>query len=128
LYKKKVCKINENKTATTKDNGDASSSGSGEKIIKDRRKSYAGKKITVHDNRRICSHAAECVNNLASVFKLNSRLWIDSDGVTVEEIVNTIRKCPSAALSYSVNGIGYKDQNERKPMVRVSKDGPFIIT
>lgn len=127
MYKKKVCKINENKTATTKDNGDASSSGSGEKIIKDRRKSYAGKKIT-HDNRRICSHAAECVNNLASVFKLNSRLWIDLDGVTVEEIVNTIRKCPSAALSYSVNDIGYKDQNERKPMVRVSKDGPFIIT
>lgn len=89
MYKKKVCKINENKTATTKDNGDASSSGSGEKIIKDRRKSYAGKKITVHDNRRICRHA---------VFKLNSRPWIDSDGVTVEEIVNTIRKCPSAHL------------------------------
>ena len=42
-------------------------------MIKDKRKDYVGKAITIHDNRRICSHAAECVNNLSSVFKLNSR-------------------------------------------------------
>jgi CDGSH-type Zn-finger protein len=67
--------------------------GSGEKkVIKDKRKDYVGKKITIHDNRRICSHAAECVNNLASVFKLNSRPWIDSDAAEVKEIVDTIRK------------------------------------
>jgi CDGSH-type Zn-finger protein/uncharacterized Fe-S cluster protein YjdI len=102
---------------------------SGEKkIIKDRRKSYVGKKITIHDNRRICSHAAECVNNLPSVFRLNARPWIDSDGATVEEIINTIRKCPSGALSYSIDGVEYRDQNERKPMVTVSKDGPYVIT
>ena len=45
----------ENKTTTTNDNADASSSG--KKTFKDMRKSYAGKKITIHDNRRICSHA-----------------------------------------------------------------------
>jgi CDGSH-type Zn-finger protein len=43
--------------------------------IKDKRNTYVGKKITIHDNRRICSHAAECVNNSPSVFKLNSRPW-----------------------------------------------------
>ena len=92
----------------------AENSGSGseeKKVIKDRRKSYVGKKITVHDNRRICSHAAECVNNLPSVFKLNARPWIDPDGATLEEIINTIRKCPSGALSYSIAGIEYRDQN-----------------
>jgi CDGSH-type Zn-finger protein/uncharacterized Fe-S cluster protein YjdI len=122
----------ENKTTATNGNGDASSSssssGSEKKIIKDKRKSYVGKKITIHDNRRICSHAAECVNNLPSVFRLNARPWIDSDGATVEEMINTIRKCPSGALSYSIDGIEYKDQDERKPLVTVSKDGPFIIT
>jgi CDGSH-type Zn-finger protein len=102
--------------------------GSGEKTVKDRRKSYVGKKITIHDNRRICSHAAECVNNLPSVFKFNARPWIDSDGATVEEIINTIRKCPSGALSYSIDGVEYRDQNERKPMITVSKHGPYIIT
>ncbi len=103
--------------------------GSGEKkVIKDKRKDYVGKKITIHDNRRICSRAAECVNNLASVFKLNSRPWIDSDAAEVKEIVDTIRKCPSGALSYSIDGIEYRDQNDRNPMVTVSKDGPYVIT
>src|ERR687883_1790991 len=98
------------------------------KVIKDNRKDYVGKKITVHDNRRICSHAAECVNNLPSVFKLNARPWIDPDGATLEEIINTIRKCPSGALSYSIDGIEYRDQNERMPMITVSKGGPYLVT
>jgi CDGSH-type Zn-finger protein len=105
--------------------------GSGEeknKVIKDKRKDYAGKKITVHDNRRICSHAAECVNNLPSVFRLNARPWIDPDSANVEEIINTIGKCPSGALSYSIDGIEHRDQNDRDPMVTVSKDGPYLIT
>jgi CDGSH-type Zn-finger protein len=97
-------------------------------IIKDKRKNYMHNKITIHDNRKICSHAAECVNNLPSVFKLNARPWINPTGAEVEEIINTIRKCPSGALSYSIDGIEYRDQNERKPIVTVSKHGPYIIT
>jgi len=97
-------------------------------IVKDKRKTYAGKKIIVHDNRKICSHAAECVNNLPSVFKFDARPWIDPEAATLEESINTIRKCPSGALSYSIDGVEYKDQNERKPMVTVSKEGPYIIT
>src|SRR5918912_910463 len=98
------------------------------KVIKDKRKDYAGKKIIVHDNRRICSHAAECVNNLPSVFRLNARPWIDPDDANVEEIIDTIRKCPSGALSYSIDGIEHRDQNDGNPMVTVSKDGPYLIT
>jgi CDGSH-type Zn-finger protein len=97
-------------------------------IVKDKRKNYVGKGITIHDNRKICSHAAECVNNLSSVFKLNARPWINPNAAeTAEEIINTIRKCPSGALSYSVDGIEYRDQNERKPMITVSKGGPYLV-
>jgi CDGSH-type Zn-finger protein len=101
---------------------------SGNHIIKDKRKSYTVNKITIHDNRKICSHAAECVNNLPSVFQLNARPWINPAGAEMEEIINTIRKCPSGALSYSINGVEYKDHDERKPIVTVSKDGPYVIT
>jgi uncharacterized Fe-S cluster protein YjdI/CDGSH-type Zn-finger protein len=87
-----------------------------------------GNKITIHDNRKIRSHAAECVNNLPSVFQLNARPWINPAGAEMEEIINTIRKCPSGALSYSIDGIEYKDHDERKPKVTVSKDGPYVIT
>jgi CDGSH-type Zn-finger protein len=99
-----------------------------EQTIKDERKNYVGNRITVHDNRKICSHAAECVNNLQSVFTPNSRPWINPGAAEIEEIIDTIRKCPSGALSYSLDDVEYRDQNERKPLVTVSKDGPYLIT
>ena len=95
--------------------------------IGSKRKSYAGTKITIHDNRRICSHAAECVNNLSSVFNLNKRPWINPDGAITKEIIETIKKCPSGALSYSIDGIEYRDY-DGKQLVKVSKDGPYYIT
>jgi uncharacterized Fe-S cluster protein YjdI/CDGSH-type Zn-finger protein len=97
------------------------------KIFKDKKKSYTGKNITIHDNRKICSHAAECVNNLSSVFKFDARPWIDPNGANVEDIIQTIEKCPSGALSYSIDGVENKDQNKRDPMVTVSKNGPYLI-
>jgi CDGSH-type Zn-finger protein len=98
------------------------------KISKDKKKNYTSKNIVVHDNRKICSHAAECVNNLSSVFKIDARPWIDPDGADAEDIIQTIRKCPSGALSYSIDGVECKDQNERDPMVTVSRNGPYQIT
>ena len=96
-------------------------------IIKDKRKNYVGKEITIHDNRKICSHAAECVNNLPSVFKFNARPWMNPDAADKQQIINTIKKCPSGALGYSIDDIEYKDQ-ERMSMVTVSNDGPYTIT
>jgi CDGSH-type Zn-finger protein len=97
-------------------------------ISKGKKKSYTGKNIIVHDNRRICSHAGECVNSLSSVFRLDAKPWIDPDGASAEEIMKTIRKCPSGALSYSIGGIEYKDQMTRDPLVTVSKNGPYLVT
>jgi CDGSH-type Zn-finger protein len=97
--------------------------------IKNKRRDYVGKEITIHDNRKICSHAKECVNNLPSVFKLRSKPWIDSDGSKMQDIINTVRKCPSGALSYSIDGIEYRDPKEqRDPILTVLRNGPYYIT
>jgi CDGSH-type Zn-finger protein len=97
--------------------------------IKNKRRDYVGKEITIHDNRKICSHAKECVNNLPSVFKLGSKPWIDSDGSKMQDIINIVRKCPSGALSYTIDGIEYRDPKEqRDPILTVLKNGPYYIT
>ena len=93
----------------------------------DERKNYIGKTITIHDNRGICAHAGHCTNNLASVFKLNEEPWIDPDGAAVDKIIDTIRECPSGALSYSIDEVEHRDQ-ERQTMVTVTKDGPYAVT
>jgi CDGSH-type Zn-finger protein len=95
---------------------------------KDKRKNYVGSnnKITIHDNRAICAHAKECIKNHA-VFNDSARPWINPDGATIESIIQTVKDCPSGALSYSIDGIEYRDQ-DRQPMVTVARDGPYAIT
>jgi len=95
---------------------------------KNKKKSYIGQKITIHDNRSICSHAALCVESLSSVFKLGHRPWINPDNASTKEIIETIKKCPSGALSYSIDGVEYNEIEKRAPMITVSKDGPYLIT
>ena len=93
----------------------------------DKRKDYIGEHITIHDNRAICSHAGYCTDNLKDVFRLGEEPWIDPDGANNQEIIETIKRCPSGALSYSVNGVEHRDQ-QRPPTVSVTKNGPYVIT
>lgn len=66
-------------------------------------KAYVGKAITIYDNRRICSHSAECINGLPKVFDLSKKPWIDPDGADANSIIAVIESCPSGALSYTIN-------------------------
>ena len=45
----------------------------------------------------------------------------------MQEIVATIRKCPSGALSYSIDGVEHRDQ-QREPAVTVTDHGPYAVT
>ncbi len=87
---------------------------------------YRGRRITVYDNRAICAHAGRCTEGLAAVFKYGSEPWIDPDGAAVEAIIEVIGRCPSGALSYSLEGMENRDQ-PREPSVTVSKDGPYAV-
>ena len=92
-----------------------------------RRKDYVGIHITIHDNRTICSHAGYCTDRLKLVFRMGKEPWIDPDGAEVAAIVETISRCPSGALSYSIGGGEHRDQ-DREPVVTVSNDGPYHVT
>jgi CDGSH-type Zn-finger protein len=94
---------------------------------KDERKSYAGKSITILDNRALCAHAGYCTDGLKSVFRMRDEPWIDPDGAEIREIVATIEKCPSGALSYVIDGVEAKPP-ERAPLVTVTDNGPYAIT
>jgi CDGSH-type Zn-finger protein len=92
----------------------------------DQRDSYAAKRITVHDNRSICAHSGLCSDALASVFRYKREPWIDPDGDAVEAIVATVRRCPSGALSYTLDGIDGPDER-RNPSITVTKNGPYAV-
>lgn len=89
-------------------------------------KAYVGERIAIHDNRTICAHATTCTADLPGVFKYGGRPWIDPDGGTVEEIVSLIRRCPSGALSYTIDGTKHDDFG-REPEIAVEKGGPYRV-
>lgn len=90
-------------------------------------KDYVGKQITIHDNRRLCAHAGECTQGLARVWRMGEKPWIDPDGADVEKIIAVIEKCPSGALSYSIEGKPSARAGEGES-VMVSKNGPYHVS
>jgi len=90
--------------------------------VADRSDDYAGKDITIHDNRGVCAHSAYCTDNSPAVFRMGAEPWIYPDAEDAGKTANTIEKCPSGALSYTRDGV-LQDLN-REPQVTVSKDGP----
>jgi CDGSH-type Zn-finger protein len=93
----------------------------------DQRVSYTGRQLTIHDNRSICAHAGFCTDRLKNVFRMEQEPWIEPDAASAREIIETIEKCPSGALSYSIGNVEYAGR-DRDPRVTVTDDGPYAIT
>ena len=92
----------------------------------DRVKNYPGRNITIHDNRGVCAHDGSCTTFLPAVFDISKRPWINPDGASVKEIIETVEKCPSGALSYTIGSRRYQDL-EREPGIAVTKSGPLHL-
>ncbi len=88
--------------------------------------SYKGKQITIHDNRDICAHIGFCTAGLPGVFQMGVEPWINPDAETIEKIIETIEKCPSGALSYSIDGVLY-DTFAEHPEIIITEDGPYFV-
>ncbi|MEE8434108.1 MAG: CDGSH iron-sulfur domain-containing protein [bacterium] len=93
---------------------------------KDVQITYAGKEISIHDNRFLCSHAAFCTDRLKSVFKQGEAPWIDPDGDTAEAIAGLVGQCPSGALSFTFQASPPRPEAPEAG-ITVSKNGPYFV-
>ncbi|HRE64819.1 MAG TPA: (4Fe-4S)-binding protein [Ferruginibacter sp.] len=62
-------------------------------------KRYSNGDITVVWQSGKCIHSANCVKNLPQVFNTKASPWINVENAFTEEIIATVNKCPSGALS-----------------------------
>jgi CDGSH-type Zn-finger protein/truncated hemoglobin YjbI len=100
------------------------------KKVSDQRDGYKGQQIEIFDNRGICAHSGFCTDRLASVFHVGQEPFVTPSGGRMDEIIQSVRACPSGALSYAMDGVEARkqvDQN-RPTSIEVSKDGPYRIT
>ena len=64
---------------------------------------YSNGEITVHWKPSLCTHAGFCAAGLPDVFKPKAKPWVDVTGADTEAILAQVKKCPSGALSSSMN-------------------------
>jgi uncharacterized Fe-S cluster protein YjdI len=62
-------------------------------------KEYSNGEVAVVWQSAKCIHAANCVKHLSAVFKPQQHPWINVDNATTAEIIDTVNKCPSGALT-----------------------------
>jgi CDGSH-type Zn-finger protein len=94
---------------------------------KDKRRTYAGKSIAIHDNRGICAHNGYCTDHVAAVFREEGKPWIDPDGADAAAIIDVANHCPSGALSYSIDGVEHRDR-DAPPAITATRNGPYEVS
>ena len=90
-------------------------------------KNYTNGEVTIHWESSKCIHSAMCVKNLSKVFKPKERPWIQMENATTNEMVETVKKCPSGALSYSMNNEENKESVNLETKVEVMPNGPLLV-
>lgn len=91
-------------------------------------KEYTNGEVTIVWDASLCYHAKNCVNNLPQVFDPAKRPWIDANAASTDQIIETVKKCPSGALTYKLNS------NQEITMstttntnINILADGPLIV-
>jgi uncharacterized Fe-S cluster protein YjdI len=99
------------------------------KVIKE----YSNDEVTVVWQPGKCSHSAVCAKNLAEVFNPKARPWIDMQGSDTQSIVETVKQCPSGALS--IKGANPEPEPEPVPqtdsadvLIKVLANGPMLVS
>lgn len=64
------------------------------------KKEYTNGEVTIVWQNVKCIHSAMCVKHNPDVFKPKEKPWILPQNGTTQEIIDTVKKCPSGALSF----------------------------
>lgn len=87
---------------------------------------YDSKNVTVTFNRSICAGSANCVKKFPEIYTSESENWIHPELGTLENIIQSVKDCPSGALSYTLN----KDcqlESCQKEKIDIIKNGPIQV-
>ena len=90
-------------------------------------KEYSNGEVTVVWEAEKCIHSAMCVKGLPEVFQPKERPWIKIDSGTTDKIIETVKKCPSGALSYYMTNSADKASETLDTKVEVLENGPLLV-
>ena len=98
----------------------------GEELAISHARAYTAPGVRVYYDRGRCLHFAECVRGLPQVFDVKKRPWIQPENASAEEVAEVVRRCPSGALHYRLEG-GPPEEPEQPTHVELVANGPINL-
>ena len=93
--------------------------------------SYSAPGITVNFDPNLCYHSAICLKSLPAVFDVHRKRWVRPELASVEEVVATVLKCPSGALTFVREGHTESTPDANMPVkgttIHACLDGPLHV-
>jgi CDGSH-type Zn-finger protein/uncharacterized Fe-S cluster protein YjdI len=83
--------------------------------------------ITVTWSRVRCTHVAECVFNLPTVFEPGRRPWVDAARASADRVAHVVARCPTGALHFERSDGGAAEEVPAANTVLVTRHGPLHL-
>jgi uncharacterized Fe-S cluster protein YjdI len=99
--------------------------------MKDITKKYTNGEVTIIWKPNMCIHSRICwsaTTGLPAVFSPAEKPWIKMEGAATDKIIDQVKKCPSGALTFYMNG--EEDDNQStavESIVEVAQNGPLLV-
>ena len=93
--------------------------------ISDREVTYEGTRIFVKDDRSVCIHAGFCGDRISNVWKMTQN---SHDTQVRARIMSMIERCPSGALSYSLEVDGENLEPDLPVEIAITPDGALWVS
>ena len=88
---------------------------------------YEGDGFVVHWEPPLCIHTGNCFRRLPRAFDPRRRPWIVTDGISLEEATDAVRRCPTGALRLErTDGLAAVPPQEPAAVITVP-DGPLYV-
>lgn len=118
--------------ADERDPGTAESKPAARELVQgvargDRVHEFRGPGITVTWSRKRCTHAAECVMALPTVFEPGRAPWVDATLAAPDVIARVVQRCPTGSLQFERTDGGAAEPVPSVNTVHVTRDGPIHV-
>jgi len=93
----------------------------------DRVHAFHAPAVSVTWSRRRCTHAADCVMNLPTVFEPGRVPWVDPARASPDAVARVVQRCPTGALHFERHDDGASEPIPAANTVLVSRNGPLYV-
>jgi len=90
-------------------------------------KTYENAAIRVHWEPMHCIHVARCLTASPQVFDSMARPWIEIDAADADEIAETVKLCPTGALTFERLDGGPQEEPGEDTLVEPRPNGPLFV-